>query len=124
MFDSNILYYSYNNVEGDDFAVGYLGNKEYWVHLMNSWNRNDGRKDRYHPEDFDEFDTIFDLRGCVLAEIVPDHEDYVIFWANDTEEYEIRMDKDGKFSWESGDTLPAVPRWVSSLKNRLKDRYN
>ena len=69
MFDAHILYYAYNNIDGDDFGVGYLNNKEQWVDRINSWNENDGNETRYTVEDWDELDCQLDFRGIELAEV-------------------------------------------------------
>jgi len=122
MFDAHIQYYSYNNLQGDDFGVGYLGNKEFWVHLMNGWNRNDDRKDRYHVADWDEFDCELDLRGCILAEVEPEDQEYLVTWLDNLGEYAVRIKQDGKLVWENEpEKVSSIPRWVNRLKNQLRE---
>jgi hypothetical protein len=117
MFDTHIQYFCYNNTEGDEFGVGHLGNKEFWLHLINSWNRNDGRKERVHLDDWDELDYSYDLRGCVLAEVVPDDQEYTVFWLDDQEnENMVRITHDNKLVWENEpDKSSSIPRWVNRL---------
>lgn len=123
MFDANIQLYAYNNTEGDDFGVGYLGNKEFWVGLVNRWNKEDGKKARYTAETFDSIDAD-DFRGCVLAEVEPDHEGYVVTWYSGDTEYIIDI-KGSEFVWEQNDSgSVSVPQWVRRLKNQLREQDN
>lgn len=119
MFDAHIQYFCYNNLEGDDFEVGHLGNKESWVHLMNTWNRNDNIKTRYTVEEWDEL-TSDDLRGCVLAEVVPDDQDFVVTWYDELTESSAIIKRDGKIIRENSDLqTTSVPHWLSRLKKQL-----
>lgn len=134
MFDAHILYYAYNNTEGDEFGVGYLGNKEFWVHLINGWNRNDNNKHRVKVEDWDELEPLSDLRGCELAEVEPDDDGYLITWianpqspAPNMVEEQIRVNSDWSMEWVHGlksvetGKAPSIPRWANRLKNQLRE---
>jgi len=121
MFVSHIQYYAYDNTEGDEFGVGYLGSKEYWIQLINHWNRNDGIKTRYTAEQWE--DVLPDhYRGCVLAEVEPSSEDYLVTWTNKGKDYVVRIGSNNKLTWDSNETkLPSIPRWINRLKNQLRD---
>lgn len=122
MFDAHIEYFCYNNVEGDEFQVGHLGNKDNWVSLMNGWNRNDGRKQKYTIEDWDDLDQDEDLRGCQLAEVIADEKDYVVSWATEEGINVIRISHKNGIVWEENNTgADSVPRWVNRLKNTIRD---
>lgn len=122
MFDAHILYYSYGNVEGDDFCIGLFGNKAFWVDMMNRWNRNDGIKTVYAAEDWEELDCGTDLRGCQLAEIERDHEDILVSWADNGEENSMRISAKNAITWENNpQNKTSVPRWVSRLKATMRE---
>lgn len=121
MFEAHIKYYAYNNIEGDDFGVGRLGNKEFWVRQMNAWNESDGRKDRFLVENWDEFDVDQDMRGCQLAEVAPDDGDNLVTWSDKNKDNTVRISKKGEITWEENQSkLVTVPRWVNRLKTTLR----
>lgn len=131
MFDAHIQYYAYNNTKHDDFGVGYIGNKEFWVGIINRWNRNDNlATKKVTLEDWDELDCETDFRGCQLAEITPDEDGYTVYvvygeGAEATDET-YRISKDYKIIFDenlkdANGKSPSVPRWVSKLKNQLRD---
>lgn len=121
MFDAHILYYAYDNVQGDDFGVGYLGNKEFWVHVMNGWQRNDGIKHRYTIEEWDDLDCEYDFRGCILAEIVPDDGNYIVSWSDGSHDFSVIIDSKWNISWEDSiNGGKRIPAWVNKLKSQIK----
>lgn len=121
MFDSHIRFFAYDNVEGDDFGVGYLGNKEWWVSIINRWNLNDGNELQYTPEEWEDL-SIDDFRGLKIAEVVPDGDGYLVTWTDGTNDNVIEIDKNSKYNWVENNTQStSVPRWVSRLKNMIKE---
>lgn len=121
MFDAHIQYYAYDNTEEDDFGVGYLGNKEFWVHLINSWSRNANITKRWKVEQWDDIDQDF-FSGCILAEIEPDGKDYIVTWVDKTKDYVVRI-SGNSLTWEPSSTkLASIPRWINRLKNQLKEQ--
>lgn len=122
MFDAHILYYSYNNAEGDDFCIGLFGNKQFWVDIMNRWNRNDGIKNKYTLEDWDDLDVKTDLRGCQLAEIEPDDKDILVRWVERGQENVMRITPKNVITWENNpQNKTSVPRWISRLKSVMRE---
>lgn len=122
MFDAHILFYCYDNEQGDEFAVGTIGNKEDWCYRMNTWNRNDGVNHKYTVEEWDELEINSDLRGSVLAEVIPEDNEYVVNWVGEDNENSVRIKADKTIVWETNNTgKDSIPRWVNSLKKRLKE---
>ena len=122
MFDAHILYYAYNNIDGDDFGVGYLNNKEQWVDRVNSWNENDGNKTRYTIEDWDDLDCQLDFRGIELAEVEPNGDNYLVTWFDKDNENCLEIDPKGEIVWQNNSTKSlSIPRWVKRLKNTMKE---
>jgi hypothetical protein len=123
MFDANIQYYCYKNEADDDFGVGYLGNKEFWTDLINIWQRNDGNKHRYIVEEFEELSPIADMRGCLLAEIVPDGKDFVVSWVDEDNEFSLKIKHGNETVWENNPKENvSIPRWINRLKNQLRNQ--
>jgi hypothetical protein len=128
MSDTNIQYYCYNNKQGDDFGVGYIGNKEFWVGIINRWNKNErsfpGFKGKITSGNWEELKCNTDFRGCELAKIVPSEEGsvkYKIYWNDGRAENSAVVAKDGTVSWENNpQNNPSVPRWISNLKKQLR----
>lgn len=125
VFEAHILYYAYDNVDGDDFGVGYIGNLEDWVERVNRWGRQDGTRHDFTVESWDEV-TTDNLRGCLLAEAEPDGEDYIV--SINEAVYRIKSDNTVEntpqlFDTKTGKPVP-VPRWVTRLKNAIKEHKN
>jgi len=121
MFDAHILYYSYGNIEGDDFCIGLFGNKAFWADIVNRWNRNDGIKSSYTVESFDELDCEGELRGCQLAEIERDDKDILVRWDDRGEENAMRITSKNVITWENNpQNKTSVPRWISRLKSVMQ----
>jgi hypothetical protein len=109
-------------MEGDDFCIGLFGNKEFWVDIMNRWNRNDGIKEKYTVEDWDELDVKKDLRGCELAELEPDGKDTLVRWIEKDEENVMRISPKTGITWEENpQEKTSVPRWITRLKTAMKE---
>lgn len=122
MFEANILYYSYGNIEGDDFCIGLFGNKEFWADIVNRWNRNDSIKTKFTAENFDEFELKSDLRGCQLAAIEPDDKDILVHWDDRGEENVMRITPKNVITWENNpQNKTSVPRWISRLKSVMRE---
>lgn len=125
MFDAHIQYYAYNNKESDDFGVGYIGNKEEWIGRINRWNKNDKLATRVTAEDWDDLDCSTDLRGIQLAEVEPVDDSYKVSWDDGDNENSMIIDKNGAISWDNNpQNISSVPRWVTRLKNQLRDNEN
>lgn len=126
MFDAHILFYAYNNLEDDDFGVGYLGNKQEWVERINRWNRNDNIDTEYTIEEWDELDCESDFRGCQLAEIEPDENGgYIVTYVDKNDEIVLHFDKSWKIVEDSlTQKVPSVPKWTARLKNTMKNKDN
>jgi len=121
MFDANILYYAYDNLDGDDFGVGYLSNKEAWIERVNSWGRNNGTRSDFTIDDFEELDAT-DLQGVLLAEVEPIDSDHLVTWVVGEDEFSVQIDKKGDIIWKNNSTkTTSVPRWLSRLKRTLKE---
>lgn len=125
MFDGHIQYYAYNNLEGDDFGVGYLGNKEFWVGMVNRWAKEDGKQIKYTNEMFDEIRTE-DFRGCLLAEVEYDNlGTYNVVWFDDDNENAIQINGKWEILWTNNpQSISSIPRWATRLKNILKEQEN
>jgi hypothetical protein len=124
VFDTNILYYAYDNTDGDDFGVGYLDNKQTWVERVNTWGRQDGARHDFKLDDFHELD-YGNLRGCKLAEVVPDEQTFLVTWLVDKNENSIRIDHKGDFIWENNPSKSSsIPKWVHRLKRTIKEHKN
>ncbi len=122
MFDAHIQYYAYNNVDDDDFGVGYLGNKKDWVERINRWNRNDGRDETVVVEEWDDLDCKLDFRGIQLAEIEPNGDGVLVTWATKNRSYTISVAKNGDVAWvQNPNNAPSVPRWVNRMKTMLRE---
>ena len=121
MFEAHIMYYSYNNTQGDEFAVGYLNNKEDWIERINRWQSNDGFTTRFTAEQFEELE-IDDLRGCELAEVEPNENGgHIVRWSDGKADYSLNLDKKGEVSFIGEDEKPtSVPRWIKRLAKALK----
>jgi hypothetical protein len=121
-FDNHILYYSYGNVQGDDFCIGLFGNKEFWSDIVNRWNRNDGIKTKFTAEDFEDFTCEDELRGCQLAELEPEDKDYLVRWFEKDEENVMRISPKTGITWEENpQEKTSVPRWITRLKTAMKE---
>lgn len=121
MFEAHIKYFSYNNTQGDEFAVGYLDNKEDWIERINRWQSNDGFETRFTAEQFDELEQD-DLRGLELAEVEPDEKGgHIVRWADGDKDFSLSINKKRETSWIENNTKnTTVPRWVSRLIKNLK----
>lgn len=122
MFDAHIQYYAYNNLEGDDFGVGYLGNKEDWVRRVNAWGRNEGSKQNWTAEEWEDIDTEA-FMGVQLAEVEPDQADLLVTWCEKSQDNVVRITKKHEVIWEENATKsPLVPRWVNRLQKMIKEK--
>ncbi len=119
---SNILYYSYGNVEGDDYCIGLFGDKQSWINRINGWKVQDGLKVKHTVEEWGELDLNTDFRGCQLAELGPDDKDYLVRWVEKDEENVMRISLKTGITWEENpQQKTSVPKWVSRLKSAMKD---
>lgn len=124
MFETNILYYAYDNEDGDDFGVGYLDNKEAWVSRVNSWGRQDGARHDFTAESWDKVHQT-NLRGCELAKVTPDNDGYLVTWADGDSENSMRINKKSEVSWVTNPKkVASVPRWVTRLKSAIREHKN
>lgn len=122
MFDAHIRYYAYDNLEGDEFGVGYLGNKEWWIDIINRWNKNEGDKNVFTIEDWDELDVTHDFRGIQIAEVVPDGDDLIVTYSKNDVDDSVRINKKHEVSWEENNTgSTIIPRWISRLKTTIRE---
>tara|TARA_B100001250_G_C19462466_1_gene640838 strand:+ start:88 stop:477 length:390 start_codon:yes stop_codon:yes gene_type:complete len=122
MFEAHIQYYAYNNIDDDDFGVGYLGNKQDWVERINRWNWNDGFDERFTVEDWDDLDCQHDFRGCELAEIEPDSDAMLVTWQKSNHSFVIKIEKNGDMKWlENPRSLTTFPRWINRMKTMLRE---
>ncbi len=118
MFDAHILYYSYGNIEGDDFCIGLFGNKDFWVGMVNRWNQNENIKAKHTVKDWDDLD----LRGCQLAKIEPDDKDILVRWSDRNEENAMRITNKNVITWENNPhNKTTTPRWISRLKSVMRE---
>lgn len=123
-FDAHIKYFSYNNVEGDDFAVGYLSTKQEWIDRINQWQSNDGFATRFTVEDFEELE-IDDLRGVMLAVVEPIGDDHLVSWFDNEDESSIIITAKNEFVWEQNQrNSTAIPQWLKRLKNTIREQKN
>lgn len=121
MFDANIMFYAYDNAEGDDFGVGYLGNKQWWTDIVNRWGKQDGKRHDFKLDDFHDIPAD-SLRSCQLAEVVRDEQTFLVTWFIGQARNSVRMNHKGEFSWENNPTKnPSVPRWINRLKRAIKE---
>jgi len=116
------MYFAYDNLEGDEFGVGYLSTKTDWVDRTNSWGRQDGNR-----HDFTEksWDSIYptNLRGCVLAKVESDNSAFLVTWKADNKENTVRISNKGEFSWENNSAKSSsIPRWMNRLKKAIKEK--
>lgn len=123
-FDAHIQYFAYNNLEGDDFAVGYLSTKEDWIERVNAWNRNDGAENRYSAEDWEELDQEQDLRGVCLAEVEPVDAGWFVTWVNDNgDENVVEITHKYEVSWKiNPNKSDSIPQWLKRLKNTIREQ--
>ncbi len=122
MFDAHILYYSYDNIEGDEYCIGLFGNKQFWINLINRWEISDGKKIKHTIEEWDELDTRKEFRGCQLAELEPDGKDYLVRWVEQDKENEMRISPKTGITWENNpQNKTSVPRWITRLKTAMKE---
>lgn len=122
MFDAHIQYYSYGNIEGDDYMIGLFGNKEFWIDLINRWKLQDGNKDKYTLEDWDELECATDFRGIQLAAIEPDGKDILVHWADGDDENTMRISDKNVITWENNpQNKTSTPRWITRLKNAMRE---
>lgn len=122
MFDAHLQYFAYNNLDGDDFGVGYIGNKEDWIRRVNSWQANDGFDTRFTQEDFDDLD-VYDLRGILLAEVEPVDTGWFVTWATEKGDNVAEISKDYQISWKINNLKSdTIPHWLKRLKNTLREQ--
>ena len=124
-FDAQIKYFSYTNEQGDDFAVGYLDNKEGWIERINRWQANDGFAHRFTTEDFEELESD-DLRGAVLAVVEPVDAGWFVTWVDDKEnEQMVEISHKYEISWKiNNNKSDAIPQWLKRLKNTIREQKN
>jgi hypothetical protein len=124
-FDAHIQYFSYNNVQGDDFAVGYLDNKDGWVERINRWQANDGFDTRFTIQEWDELEQD-DFRGLELAEVEPDENGgFNVAWTDGKADYSLNIDSKSEISFIGENEKPAsVPRWFKKLAKTIKNQQN
>lgn len=116
----NTQYYAYDNIEGDDFGVGYAGNKEDWIRRINQWNRNEKVNQVRTVDEWEEL-TIKDFRGMQIAEVVSENGDRIVTWAKDNKESSVKINKKDEVSWlENNTRSTSVPRWMNRLKKTVK----
>ena len=116
-------YYAYNNIDDDDFGVGWIGTKKDWVERVNRFNRNDGMSSSATVKGWDELDCKKDFRGIELAVVEPDGlGSYIVRWSDKKGDKTAIIDNSWKIAWASNkDQTATVPRWINRLKNTLKE---
>lgn len=123
MFDAHLLYFAYNNIEGDEFGVGMIGNKEDWVRRINRWAVEDGNVGAFTVEDWDDLDFQNDFRGVELAEVEPVDVGWLVTWLNDRgDENVVEITHKFAISWKiNPNKSDSIPQWLKRLKNTLRD---
>lgn len=114
-FYSNILYYSYDNEQGDSFGTDRLYDRAGWIEQLNDWQEVDEAEHRYNIYEWEELDS-FDFRGAMLAEVEANDDGWSVSWGEESSAF---INSKGDISFENGIRDLQSIKWIYNLQKEL-----